>query len=146
MVGQDCRARRHSIERQWCSYRRHGCHSSPLVSSIADMNNTSAHSSYIDPPDSIPIAEFMSNEKYGRHPIAKSRNPFTCGLTGKTFTVRESIERREHLARAISKRMGWFPNEGTPWDKVIAVFSFNTVSDSPDRKLIIAKTPLTWTY
>lgn len=84
----------------------------------------------------------MSNEKYGRYPIAKSRNPFTCGLTGKTFTVQESIERREHLARAIGKRMGWFPNEGTTWDKVICVFSFNTVSISQCPSLIMANMPL----
>lgn len=69
----------------------------------------------------------MTTEKYGRYPIAKSRNPFTCGLTGKTFTLNESIERRESLARAIGKRLGWLPNEETEWDKVACMFSFNTV-------------------
>lgn len=81
-----------------------------------------------DPPDNITIADFMSSDKYGRYPIAKSRNPFTCGLSGKTFTITEWIERREDLARAIAKRMGWHPNEETSWEKVAGMFSFNTVS------------------
>ncbi|KAK0661567.1 hypothetical protein QBC41DRAFT_285768 [Cercophora samala] len=80
-----------------------------------------------DPPDSITIGEFMKNEVYGRRPIAKSQNPFTCGLTGKTYGVTEQHNRTELLARALSKVMGWEPNVDSPWDKVIAVFSVNTI-------------------
>ncbi|KAK3310811.1 uncharacterized protein B0T15DRAFT_50811 [Chaetomium strumarium] len=80
-----------------------------------------------DPPDSITIGEFMRSEIYGRHPIARSRNPFTCGLTGKTYTVTESHARSDQIARALSKILGWEPNADSPWDKVIAVFSFNTI-------------------
>jgi hypothetical protein len=72
----------------------------------------------------------MSSEAYGRRPISKSRNPFTCGLTGKTYTVTEAFQRREFLARALSKIMGWAPNDGTPWEKVVGVFSVNHVSGS----------------
>lgn len=70
----------------------------------------------------------MRNEIYGRCPIAKSRNPFTCGLTGKTYTVRESHQRSDLIAKALSKVMGWEPNADLPWDKVVCVFAFNTVS------------------
>lgn len=80
-----------------------------------------------DPPDSIPIAEFMTTEKYARYPLAKSRNPFTCGLTGKTYDWKSFIERQDCLARAIGKRLGWLPNEETEWDKVACIFSVNTV-------------------
>ncbi|KAK4042127.1 hypothetical protein C8A01DRAFT_44783 [Parachaetomium inaequale] len=80
-----------------------------------------------DPPDSITIGDFMKSEIYGRCPISKSRNPFTCGLTGKTYTVSESHQRSELIAKALSKIMGWEPNADLPWDKVIAVFSFNTI-------------------
>ncbi|KAL2183255.1 acetyl-CoA synthetase-like protein [Thermothelomyces heterothallicus CBS 203.75] len=80
-----------------------------------------------DPPDSITIGEFMRNEIYGRRPISKSRNPFTCGLTGKTYTAIESYQRSDEIAKALSKIMGWQPNAESPWDKVIAVFSFNTI-------------------
>lgn len=96
-----------------------------------------------DPPDSIPISEFMTTEKYGRHPIAKSRNPFTCGLTGKTYTLGETIERREQLARSIGKRLGWLPNEETEWDKVACMFSFNTVR-KPRTKGSLVRQPIRW--
>ncbi|KAK4151455.1 hypothetical protein C8A00DRAFT_35903 [Chaetomidium leptoderma] len=80
-----------------------------------------------DPPDSVTIGDFMRSEIYGRRPIAKSRNPFTCGLTGKTYTVAESNRRSDLIAQALSKVMGWEPNADSPWDKVIGVFSFNTI-------------------
>lgn len=82
-----------------------------------------------DPPDSVTIGDFMKSEICGRRPVAKSRNPFTCGLTGKTYTVAESHQRTDLIARALSKVMGWEPNADSPWDKVVAVFSFNTVCD-----------------
>ncbi|KAI7769511.1 hypothetical protein LZL87_011395 [Fusarium oxysporum] len=81
----------------------------------------------IDPPDSIPIAEFMKNEAYGRQSIAKSRHPFTCGITGRSYSAPELFERSESFARALAKRLQWQPNEGTPWDKVLAIFSLNTI-------------------
>lgn len=80
-----------------------------------------------DPPDHITIADFLTTPNHGRHPVAESRNPFTCGLTGKTFTLGEANDRRESLARALGKRLGWLPNEETEWDKVACMFSFNTV-------------------
>ncbi|KAK3298412.1 uncharacterized protein B0H64DRAFT_471706 [Chaetomium fimeti] len=80
-----------------------------------------------DPPDSVTIGEFMKSEIYGRCPISKSRNPFTCGLTGRTYTVTESHQRADLIAKALSKIMGWEPNADSPWDKVVAVFSFNTI-------------------
>ncbi|KAI0400056.1 hypothetical protein F4802DRAFT_602374 [Xylaria palmicola] len=80
-----------------------------------------------DPPDSIPLHEFIGNERYGRLPFSRSQNPFTCGLTGRTYTHDEMRGRQELLARSLSKRMGWRPNEDTPWDKVVGLFSLNTV-------------------
>lgn len=78
-------------------------------------------------PDDIPISRFMLNEKYGRQPFKSSRNPFTCGITGKTYTIFEQAQRVEHLSRALSKELGWQPNTGTEWDKVMGVFSLNTI-------------------
>ncbi|TEY59333.1 hypothetical protein BOTCAL_0195g00020 [Botryotinia calthae] len=78
-------------------------------------------------PDDIPISQFMLNEKHGRKPFKSSRNPFTCGITGKTYTVSEQAQRVEHLARALSKELGWQPNAGTEWDKVMGIFSLNTI-------------------
>ena len=81
-----------------------------------------------DPPDSIPICDFVFDEHYGRHPLGYSKSPFTCGLSGKTYSALEVKERVDYLARGLAKELGFKPNEGTEWDKVIAVFSLNTVS------------------
>lgn len=82
-----------------------------------------------DPPDSIPISEFMFNEEYGRQPLRDSKPPFTCGLTGKEYSALEVRDRVDYLARALSKELGWQPNVGTEWDKVVGVFTVNTVMD-----------------
>jgi len=83
-----------------------------------------------DPPDSIPISEFMLEDRYGRYALAKSRPFFVCGLTGKKITGAEVKERVDLLARGLANELGWSPNEGTEWDKVCGVFSVNTVSFS----------------
>lgn len=70
----------------------------------------------------------MNDERHGRHPFARSRNPYTCGVTGKTFTGEEAKQRTGLLARAISQRLGFLPNEGTEWHKVVCIYSVNTVS------------------
>ncbi|KAJ5029631.1 hypothetical protein J3E73DRAFT_206845 [Bipolaris maydis] len=84
-----------------------------------------------DPPDSIPISDFMLDENYGRHPLGYSHNPFTCGLTGKTYESLEVRERVDYLARGLAKELGFDPNKGSEWDKVIAVFSLNTIDTLP---------------
>lgn len=83
-----------------------------------------------DPPDSIPICDFMLDERYGRRPLEDSRPPFTCGLTGFGYTALQLKVRVDKLARALSKELGWQPNKGSEWDKVAGVFSVNTVCSS----------------
>ena len=70
----------------------------------------------------------MFNEKYGRQPLKASKPPFTCGLSGQEYSAVEAQARVDHLARGLSKELGWQPNSGTEWSKVIGVFSVNTVS------------------
>jgi hypothetical protein len=69
----------------------------------------------------------MLDDAYGRHPLKYSRNPFTCGISGRTYTALEMVERTDRLARALSKEIGWQPNQGTEWDKVAGIFALNTV-------------------
>ncbi|KAL8295852.1 hypothetical protein RB597_009090 [Gaeumannomyces tritici] len=81
-----------------------------------------------DPPDSISIEEFMTNEQYGRASASNSLDPFTCGLTGRTYTNAEASARTDRIARALAGRLGWRPRSGgTAWDKVVAIFSANAV-------------------
>jgi hypothetical protein len=83
-----------------------------------------------DPPDSIPISEFMLNEIYERHPLGYSKPPFTCGLSGAEYSALEVKERVDYLGRGLAKEFGWHPNKGSEWDKVVGVFSVNTVGDT----------------
>ncbi|KAG9228505.1 hypothetical protein BJ875DRAFT_508466 [Amylocarpus encephaloides] len=80
-----------------------------------------------DPPDSIPISEFILSDAHGREPTSNSRNPFTCGLSGKTYTAAEHADRVELLSRALAAEFGWHPNQGTEWDKVVGIFALNTI-------------------
>ncbi|KAJ5775474.1 uncharacterized protein N7511_000485 [Penicillium nucicola] len=82
-------------------------------------------------PDSIPICDFILNEKYGRVAHNSSRDPYTCGLTGKSYSSHEVVDRVDHLARGLSKEFGWAPNEGSEWDKTLAVFTLNTIDSVP---------------
>ena len=86
----------------------------------------------MDPPDSIPINEFMLRDDHGRHPLQHSRPPFTCGLTGAEYSALEVRDRVSALARGLSRELGWQPNKGTEWDKVAGVFSVNTVRPSSE--------------
>ncbi|KAI9814328.1 MAG: hypothetical protein M1832_005908 [Thelocarpon impressellum] len=84
-----------------------------------------------DPPDSIPIPEFLFNERYGRLPLAASRSPYTCGITGQSWSATQVRDRIEPLARGLAQELGWHPNHGSEWDKVIGVFSVNTIDTLP---------------
>ncbi|KAL5042611.1 hypothetical protein BDW71DRAFT_189816 [Aspergillus fruticulosus] len=81
-----------------------------------------------DPPDTVPVHEFLfGDEKYARCPRAKSKPPFICGITGKSYSTTEVADRVEFLARALSTELGWPVNEGSELDKVIGIFSFNSI-------------------
>jgi len=75
----------------------------------------------------------MLDENYGRYPLGYSEAPFTCGLSGKSYSALEVKERVDLLARGLSKELGFHPNQGTEYDKVIGVFSVNTVRRHPGQ-------------
>lgn len=108
----------------------------------------SKESGQLDPiPDNIPISEFMLNEKYGRVPHASSLDPYTCGISGKSYSSQEVANRVDSLARSLSKEFGWAPNEGSEWDKTLAVFALNTVGGNSvsrrnRKELILLLLPL----
>ncbi|KAL4782212.1 hypothetical protein BJX76DRAFT_359200 [Aspergillus varians] len=82
-------------------------------------------------PDDIPISEFMLTEGNGRYLMSKARHPFTCGLTGKSYSTLEVKSRVDYLSRALAKLLNWEPNGGTEWDKTLAIFSLNTIDTLP---------------
>jgi hypothetical protein len=69
----------------------------------------------------------MLDEEHGRTPFKDSKDPFTCGISGLTYTNAQQKERTDALARALSQELGWQVNGGTEWDKVLGIFALNTV-------------------
>ncbi|PWY85856.1 acetyl-CoA synthetase-like protein [Aspergillus sclerotioniger CBS 115572] len=82
-------------------------------------------------PDNIPLSEFMLTDLHGRNPLGYSRDPFTCGITGRSFSALEVVDRVDYLSRALAKELNWRPNTGTEWDKTLAIFSLNTIDTLP---------------
>jgi hypothetical protein len=80
-----------------------------------------------DPPDTLPICDFVLDERHGRLPLERSLDPYTCGISGRSYTAREQKQRTDQLARALAKELGWKVNQGTEYDKVAGVFALNTV-------------------
>ncbi|RFU28419.1 hypothetical protein B7463_g7918, partial [Scytalidium lignicola] len=80
-----------------------------------------------DIPDNVSIPDFMFDEKYGRHALLHSKHPFVCGLTGRSYSPNETLKRIELLARALKEELGWNSGEGSEWEKVLAVFSMNSI-------------------
>ncbi|OCT54918.1 4-coumarate--CoA ligase-like 7 [Cladophialophora carrionii] len=78
-------------------------------------------------PDTVPICEFMLDEKHGRLPFSESKAAYTCGLTGKSISASQQKKDVDSLSRALAKEFGWKVNAGTEYDKVAGVFALNTI-------------------
>ncbi|KAM0543291.1 hypothetical protein ACHAPJ_012375 [Fusarium lateritium] len=83
------------------------------------------------PPDNIPIPEFINNEAYGRYPLDRSKNPFTCSETGKSYDAHEVAKREDYLARGLRKHLTAEELAGPEWNRVVTVFSYNCVDYVP---------------
>jgi acyl-CoA synthetase (AMP-forming)/AMP-acid ligase II len=82
-------------------------------------------------PSHISIEQFMFDETHGRYSLANSRAPFQDGLSGKEYSFLEVKDRVDFVARALAKELGFKSNEGTEWDKCVALFSVNTIDYIP---------------
>ncbi|KAL2848868.1 hypothetical protein BJY01DRAFT_262403 [Aspergillus pseudoustus] len=81
-----------------------------------------------DPPDSIPVAEFVLGDRQYNQPACQfSRPSFVCGVTGRSFSQTSLRHRVESLSKGLSQRLGWHPNDGTEWDKVVGIYSLNAI-------------------
>lgn len=81
-----------------------------------------------DPPENISLPDFIYNQQY-RVQKSDKVNSFTCGLTGKSIKASEAPARVEAIAKALSKRTGWVPQqEETEWEKIACIYSINAVS------------------
>ena len=79
-------------------------------------------------PETLSVGEFVLNGDPCRPPTGRGREPFVEAISGRSVSIEVLTDRVDRLARALAKELGWSPNEGSPWDKVVAIFSLNTVS------------------
>lgn len=49
-------------------------------------------------------------------------------MTGTSRTAEEVAQRVDLLARGLAKNVGFDPNDGTAWDRVVAIYALNTVT------------------
>lgn len=78
-------------------------------------------------PDTVPVCEFVLDERYGRRPFSESRDSYVCGLTGRSIGPEQQRRQVDRLARSLSRELGWKVNQGTEYDKVACIFAYNTV-------------------
>lgn len=79
-------------------------------------------------PDSVPIADFLLDEKYGRRDVSSSHPPLTCGVSGKEYSVPVVRHRVENIAKGLAAKLGWEVNSGKQFEKVVGTFTLNSVS------------------
>ncbi|KFY04305.1 hypothetical protein O988_00880 [Pseudogymnoascus sp. VKM F-3808] len=81
----------------------------------------------LDIPDTVSLPDFILDNKYRSVSHEQAKNPFTCGLSGKTYTSLEWKDRIGSLARAVQQELGFQVNKGTEWEKVVGVYTLNTI-------------------
>ncbi|KAH6632038.1 hypothetical protein F5144DRAFT_592886 [Chaetomium tenue] len=77
-----------------------------------------------DIPDSIPLGQFSLA---GLNDGSDSDVLLVDGLSGKSYSRADLHQRVECVAGGLAKEFGWSPDEGSPWDKVVAIYSLNTI-------------------
>ena len=82
-------------------------------------------------PDSVPLGQFTLNGLDANFQRDSTKPLVVDGITGKSYSRDDIQQRVEWLAAGLARELGWSVNEGSPWDKVVAIYSLNTVSSDP---------------
>ncbi|KAL4812985.1 hypothetical protein BDW67DRAFT_193115 [Aspergillus spinulosporus] len=79
-------------------------------------------------PASCPIHEFLvKRENRHLYDWSEEKPALVCAVSGQSYTIKTIADRVDALARSLGRELGWFPNTGSPWNKVVGIFSFNTL-------------------
>ncbi|KAL4915860.1 hypothetical protein BDW62DRAFT_203312 [Aspergillus aurantiobrunneus] len=78
-------------------------------------------------PDTTTVGQFALDGNASLPPQCGGKPPFVDGITGKSYSSKTLSERVEWLSRSLARELGWSPNEGAPEDKVVAIYSWNTL-------------------
>ncbi|XWW94241.1 hypothetical protein V2A60_002184 [Cordyceps javanica] len=75
-----------------------------------------------DAPDRVPIGDFVLSN----HASSKKDAPFVDAISGNVYTMDRLRQRVDSIARGLASDLNWSPNTGSPWEKVVAIYSLNT--------------------
>ena len=78
-------------------------------------------------PDSIPLGQVALAGLNGVSEKSATDVLLVDGVSGKSYSRADLNQRVEWLAGGLAKELGWSTNDGSPWDKVVAIYSLNTV-------------------
>ncbi|KAH7371922.1 hypothetical protein BKA66DRAFT_611089 [Pyrenochaeta sp. MPI-SDFR-AT-0127] len=81
----------------------------------------------VEIPETIPVGEFTLIGRPQPQKDPESGPIVTCGISGKSYSREEVKQRVDLLARSLSKELNWSPNADSSLDKVVAIFSLNTI-------------------
>lgn len=85
----------------------------------------------VSTPDNQLVGDFVVERKHSLYEWSNDKPAVVCALTGKSYTINDVKNRVSNLSKGLSKRLGWSPNSNSPWNKVVGILSYNTVSASP---------------
>ncbi|KAK3290800.1 uncharacterized protein B0H64DRAFT_368292 [Chaetomium fimeti] len=78
-------------------------------------------------PDSIPLGQATLAGLNGDSEKSATDVLLVDPISGKSYSRADLKQRVEWLAGGVAKELGWSTNEGSPWDKVVAIYSLNTI-------------------
>lgn len=79
-------------------------------------------------PDDKLAGDFVIERNHNLCEWSDDKPTVMCALSGKSYTMNDIKNRVLNLSKCLSKRLGWFPNEDSAWNKVVGILSYNTVS------------------
>ena len=85
-------------------------------------------------PESKLVGDFITERDHKLYEWSDENPSIICALSGKSYTMKEIKTQVSYLSRSLSKSLGWSPNSGSPWEKVVGIFSYNTVRSQPTIK------------
>ncbi|PSR80534.1 4-coumarate-CoA ligase [Coniella lustricola] len=78
-------------------------------------------------PNTVPLVDFIFENKHGRCPLTESLDPYVCGISGSSISAVAQKQRVNQLARALQEELGWQVNQGKSLEKVVGIFALNNI-------------------
>ena len=89
-------------------------------------------------PDDKLVGDFVVERKHRLYEWSTDKPMIVCALSGKSYTINDVKNRVSNLSKGLSNRLGWSPNQGSVWKKVVGILSYNTVSVSPRTRSLLS--------